>query len=68
MVIPKELQDALSAEKDIQEHFDNLSLSKRRDFAEYISHAKGSETKIKRLVKILPITKAGVGMNDQYKK
>ena len=66
--IPKELQDALSTETDLQNHFNNLSLSKRRDFAEYITTAKRSETKLKRLVKILPMIKAGIGMNDQYKK
>jgi uncharacterized protein YdeI (YjbR/CyaY-like superfamily) len=68
VVIPTELQDALSSETDLQDHFDNLSLTKRCDFAEYITAAKRSETKIKRLEKILPMIKAGIGMNDQYKK
>ena len=47
--------DELSAETDLQDHFSNLSLSKRRDFAEYVATTKRSETKLKRLVKILPM-------------
>ena len=48
--------------------FDNLSLTARREFAEYISEAKRETTKIKRLEKIIPMIQSGIGLNDKYKK
>ena len=67
VIIPSELKDRLVA-SELLNVFNELSLSKRRNFAEYISLAKRAETKAKRLDKIIPMIQAGVGMNDKYSK
>ena len=67
VVIPDELINALKG-NDLEAVFSGLSLSKRRDYAEYISEAKKEETKIRRLEKILPMIQDGVGLNDKYSK
>ncbi len=67
VVIPDELTNALKG-NDLEAVFSGLSLSKRRDYAEYISEAKKEETKIRRLEKILPMIQDGVGLNDKYSK
>ena len=66
-IIPSELKDRLGS-SDLLNVFNDLSLPKRRDFAEYISLAKREETKAKRLDKIIPMIQAGIGLNDQYIK
>jgi len=48
--------------------FDSFSLSKKRDFAEYISEPKRPETKLTRLDKIVPMILKGIGLNDKYLK
>ena len=65
--LPPELQQALKKSKKLENSFNGFSLSKRRDFAEYISSAKRDETKHKRLEKIIPMILEGVGLNDKYK-
>lgn len=57
---------------DLKKHgltatFEALSLTKKRDFAEYISAAKRTETKQNRLEKIRPMIEQNIGLNDQYK-
>lgn len=66
--IPQELENALENEPAIKQSFDALSLSKRRDYAEYISSAKRMETKMARLEKILPMICRGEGLHDKYNK
>ncbi len=46
--------------------FISFSNSKRNDYIEYITTAKREETKMKRLVKIIPMIESGVGLNDKY--
>lgn len=67
LVIPEELKEVLSQDAGLSEAFDELHLSKRRDYAEYISEAKRAETKQKRLEKIKPMILEGIGLNDKYK-
>ncbi len=67
LVIPPELENALSKNKTLQKKFDALSLSHRREFAEYISNAKRATTKLSRLEKIIPMIKNSIGLNDKYK-
>jgi uncharacterized protein YdeI (YjbR/CyaY-like superfamily) len=45
----------------------SFSNSKRNDYIEYITSAKREETKMKRLIKIIPMIESGVGLNDMYK-
>jgi len=63
---PKKLEDALK-NKNLQAHFDQLSPGKKKEYYEYISSAKRPQTKESRLEKILPLIKAGKGLNDKYK-
>jgi uncharacterized protein YdeI (YjbR/CyaY-like superfamily) len=44
-----------------------LTPGKQREYAEYITEAKKDETKLKRIEKIIPMIKAGIGLNDKYK-
>ena len=68
---PLEIPDELSAELDANSaakaKFDSLNLTKKREFAEYISEAKREDTKKKRLAKILPMILNDVGLNDKYR-
>ncbi len=67
LILPDELKEALASDSKLSEQFDQLSLTNRRDYAEHITEAKREETKQKRLEKIIPMIKEGVGLNDKYK-
>ena len=67
LVIPQDLNAALSKDKAGKEKFAAMSLSCRREYADYISEAKQDATKHRRLAKILPMIKAGGGLHDKYK-
>lgn len=67
LIIPEELKEALASDASLSELFDQLSLTNKRDFAEHIEEAKRPETKQKRLEKIIPMIREGVGLNDKYK-
>lgn len=66
-VVPKLLQAALQADPDLQAAFGELAPYKQRDFAEHIASAKQEATKERRLAKILPLIRQGVGLNDKYR-
>jgi uncharacterized protein YdeI (YjbR/CyaY-like superfamily) len=66
--LPEELVDILKNEPSLRENFDALTLSKRRDFAEYINSAKRIETKMARMEKIIPMIRRREGLNDKYIK
>jgi uncharacterized protein YdeI (YjbR/CyaY-like superfamily) len=68
LVIPPELQEALHTNSSLAGAFEQLNLTKKREFAEYIAEAKRPATKVKRLAKISPMILEGVGLNDKYKK
>jgi len=67
LTIPNELAKKLKSTKNLKTAFENFSLSKQREFANYISDAKMEKTKLKRMDKILPLIIAGKGLNDRYK-
>lgn len=67
LIIPDELKEALASNSLLSESFEALSLSCKREYAEYISEAKREETKYKRLEKITPMILEKVGLNDKYK-
>jgi uncharacterized protein YdeI (YjbR/CyaY-like superfamily) len=66
LAIPAELEEVLSSDLMARDKFDSLTLGRRKDFAGYIETAKKEETKRNRLAKIVPMIKAGVGLNDKY--
>ena len=68
LVIPAELQKYLSEDPKLNQSFEALNLTRKRDFADYIADAKRPETKQKRLDKIIPMIIQGTGLNDKYKK
>lgn len=67
-VIPGLLKKALQVDPALENAFANMSPYKQREFCEYIDSAKQEVTKLKRLEKIIPMIRAGVSMNDQYRK
>lgn len=68
LVIPQELQKALDESEDLKAAFDSLSLSCKREYAEYVGEAKREETRLRRLEKIIPMIMERISMNDKYRK
>ena len=67
LVLPLELKQALEEDKDLENSFQQLTKGKQREYANYITEAKREATKQKRLEKITPMIKNGVGLYDKYK-
>ena len=67
LLVPDELKEALASDGLLSEVFDSMSLSCKREYAEYIAEAKRPETKQKRLEKIIPMIREKVGLNEKYK-
>ncbi len=65
--IPEELHLEFDKNERLKEAFNVFSLSKQREFSDYISEAKREATKQKRLEKIVPMILNGVGLYDKYK-
>ena len=68
LVIPAELEAVLKSNAKLGGLFESLSLTKKREFAEYIGSAKREETRLKRLDKIIPMILNNIGLNDKYRK
>jgi uncharacterized protein YdeI (YjbR/CyaY-like superfamily) len=67
LIIPAELMELFKKRKDVQSVFEKMSLSHRREYADYISEAKKPETREKRMAKIIPMIMKGGGLNDRYR-
>ena len=67
IVVPDELQAALSKKKKTAKAFEKLTPGKQREYAEYISDAKRDATRLSRIEKIIPMIEAGTGLHDKYK-
>lgn len=67
VIVPVELQQEFSKNENLKILFNKFSISKQREFCNYISSAKRDATKIKRLEKIIPIIESGKGLNDKYR-
>jgi len=65
--IPPELEDALAGDSDAEAAFARLSPGKRREFADHVAEAKRADTKNRRVEKILPMIRSGVGLHDKYR-
>lgn len=68
LIIPDLLSEEFKGDVELELIFNSLSLSKKREFTDYITEAKLDATKEKRLKKIIPMIKAGIGLNDKYRK
>jgi len=67
LIIPGELKKTLTEDQKLKACFEKFTLSKQREFAEYIEEAKREGTKLKRLEKIIPLIRDGIGLNDKYR-
>lgn len=65
--IPPYLANAFEKDKDLYLKFNELTLTKKREFTDYISEAKRETTKKSRLQKIIPMIKKGIGLHDKYR-
>lgn len=66
--IPSLLLSTFNNNQELKGKFNALSLTKKREFTEYIVEAKREVTKQNRLQKIIPMIEAGIGLNDKYRK
>jgi len=66
--IPRLLENKMNSDVGFKNCFNKLSLSKQREYSEYITEAKKDTTKIARLEKITSLIEAGKGLHDKYKK
>ena len=67
LIIPLELKKAFKDDEDLKASFDTLTPGKQREYADHVSSAKQEKTKYKRIEKITPMIKNGVGLYDRYK-
>lgn len=65
--IPPLLKSAFKNSSELKESFEKLTPGKQREYANYISEAKRETTQQKRLDKIIPMIRQGVGLHDKYK-
>lgn len=65
--IPKELTDEFSKNKKLDNAFQTFTLSKKREFCEFISSAKRDATKLARIEKIIPLILSGKSLYHKYK-
>ena len=67
LIIPPELEEAFSLDNYLKLSFQEFSLGKQREFANYIANAKQTKTKETRLQKIIPMINNRIGLNDKYR-
>ncbi|MCP4898344.1 MAG: hypothetical protein GY906_15325 [bacterium] len=65
--IPPELGEAFTADPAAKAAFDQLTLGKRREYADHVVEAKRADTKDRRIDKIIPMIRAGLGLHDKYR-
>lgn len=65
--IPAELERAFNQNPSLKDSFEALSLSRKREYTEYVGSAKREETRLQRLEKVLPLILEGIGLNDRYR-
>jgi len=65
--LPAELKQAFQKSAAAQKAFAKLTPGRQREYAEFIHSAKREATRLARLTKVLPLIRAGVGLNDKYR-
>lgn len=68
LIIPGEMEEYFLENPEIAKAFEHFTPGKKREFAEYVSEAKKTETRISRLHKIKHLIADGIGLNDKYRK
>ena len=66
--IPIELEKAFESDESLKSAFEKFTQGKQREFTEHIANAKREATRFSRLKKCIPMIKAGIGLNDKYRK
>lgn len=67
LLMPPELAKALKGDRKARAAFEMLTPGKQREYADYVGEAKQAATKERRIAKILPMIRAGGGLNDKYR-
>lgn len=67
VLLPDELEQGFAQHKRAAAAFDKLTPGRQREYAKYVAEAKRSETRSRRVTKILPMIEAGVGLHDKYR-
>jgi len=67
VVVPELLQSELNKDSALKTAFEKFTPYKQKEFCEHIAGAKQEKTKLRRLEKILPMIKEGIGLNDAYR-
>lgn len=65
--LPAELTAALEADSTAQRAFAALTPGRQREYAAHVADAKRAATRQTRIEKILPMIRAGSGLNDRYR-
>lgn len=65
--IPEILKAELSKNAELKSAFASFTPYKQKEFCEHISSAKQEATQHRRLSKVLPMIKEGIGLNDKYR-
>jgi uncharacterized protein YdeI (YjbR/CyaY-like superfamily) len=68
VIIPDELYQALQEDRELENCFNRFTIGKQREFTEFISSAKQTETRLARVQKIIPLILENIGLNDKYRK
>lgn len=68
LIIPDELKEVLSRDKELNDCFNRFTHGKKREFAEYVASVKQAETRKKRIEKVIPLILDNIGLNDKYRK
>ncbi len=67
IIMPDIFTAALNKNITLKSYYDSLAYSHRKEYAHHIGEAKRDETKQRRLVKVMDMLEAKVGLNDKYK-
>jgi len=68
VVIPDEFIQALQEDSELESCFNRFTSGKQREFAEFISSAKQTETRLTRVQKVIPLILENIGLNDKYRR
>ena len=67
LIVPPELKRLFGKNEVLAGLFNKLTLTKKREFSDYIREAKRAETKAQRIEKIVPLIEKAIGLHDKYK-
>jgi uncharacterized protein YdeI (YjbR/CyaY-like superfamily) len=68
VIIPDDLKEVFSEDKELENCFNRFTPGKQREFVNYISEAKTTETRKARVQKVIPLILENIGLNDKYRK